>query len=151
MLHFGSATLLKHANACANMALGLLVNNQAIVAAMFDRYWDPPCRAFGSSFVQEDKSISSYLPFVQPAAKADSEPLAPDAAKSIKVRNPGGSRRLTPIPNLSHEDGGDLDQVSGICGASCAVGFDVRTAQFLVPPCYFQRPTRLKLDTGQAK
>jgi hypothetical protein len=58
------------------MAFGLLVANQAIVAAMFDRCWDPSCRVFGNSFVREDKSISLYLPFVQPAAKADSEPIA---------------------------------------------------------------------------
>ncbi len=92
------------------------------------------------------------VPFDEAALpQGRSEPKAPDAAKSINVRNPGGSCRLKPIPNLSHDDGGNLDQVSGICRASYAVGFDIRTAQFRLPPCYFRRPTRLKLDTGQAK
>jgi hypothetical protein len=28
------------------MVLGLLVANQANMAAMFDKCWDPPCRVF---------------------------------------------------------------------------------------------------------
>jgi hypothetical protein len=37
----------KQANACANMAFGFLIADEAIVAAMFDKCCDAPRRVFG--------------------------------------------------------------------------------------------------------